>query len=889
MAASNLTPSNLTGENIESFTGRVDYVSIIGALTEEYAMDIKAFDNSELSQQYWLDTSHCITKTKRYNRKNLYSIIGSYSNMTEDEVKHKVIMEINEHAEWYDMASSVALTMKGINFKKWLCQLVKHRTMPDEVVLYALCVIYRRNALVFTSIRPWSTLKKTPNMTLNIVSEMCETLLLYLGKNLYGELHRRPFRILIEPKLNLSEIQATRPLFRDKKKHDMWVVVLRMTDYEPCIRPEEITEITEIKQETDEVNVSLFSDSYAANIKVEPDWSSKPTGIKIGHLTISPGNVSKEIKQELIDCSPSEILERHSSTCAVSQLVQHSQQPPDMQEHANPETEYDTSDSNETTILDKPSMPHQETLLVITPPRKESSQVIPDMSLPVVTEPVQAVTASETLPVVTPISEELSQAILDTSFPVVTEPVQVVKASETTLPVVTEIRAEVPHTTMHISTEDDPSLQSLPVVTIPKAIEPEPRVEKFVPEIVSKQTIEHATSSRTASTESTQLVVDSSMTETLHAPSLLASPLAVSKVMTAMSSGSVSEDTISIENVKVYKYYEIINIHNSEVIHLHHSDIMNRECRVNLTRITDDQISMKKLEEDSSSSTDVDVLDIPKKPKKRQTTRPGRKPSTARMASQRQIDLKKRGILQVTMSATTYPIIKKASKTVHASEEAESTTLPVVTKKLITDEAEETKSRKSHVKAVFKFRTIGLKNHQESIAEIKAKRKGGCSFKCITCGEKYWSVKDLNAHYKQSHESFMCDVCSRSFSSPFSLRKHMYTHRVQQHKCDVCANSFPFQSQLDSHMDVHTIETRLYCTEPKCSSSFLRKNDLKTHQVTHRTPEVKCQYCDFTSPDKRNVNQHERKHTGKKPYKCEKCLELFMYAQQKKRHKCQAE
>ena len=134
--------------------------------------------------------------------------------------------------------------------------------------------------------------------------------------------------------------------------------------------------------------------------------------------------------------------------------MQYSQQPPDTQEHVNPETEYDTSDSNETLILDKPSMPHQETLLVITPPRKESSQVIPDTSLPVVTDCASCESIGDTT-VVTPISEELSQAILDTSFPVVTEPVQVVKASETTLPVVTEIRAKVPHTTMHISTEDD--------------------------------------------------------------------------------------------------------------------------------------------------------------------------------------------------------------------------------------------------------------------------------------------------------------------------------------------------------------------------------------------------------------------------------------------------
>ena len=203
------------------------------------------------------------------------------------------------------------------------------------------------------------------------------------------------------------------------------------------------------------------------------------------------------------------------------------------------------------------------------------------------------------------------------------------------------------------------------------------------------------------------------------------------------------------------------------------------------------------------------------------------------MASQRQIDLKKRGILQVTTSATTYPIIKRHQK---LSTQVKKLNQPHYSgnKKLITDEAEETKSVRAMSKLCLNSEHLDLKNHQESIAEIKAKRKGGRSFKCITCGEKYWSVKDLNAHYKQSHESFMCDVCFQKLQQSLIFEEAHVHSQSAQHKCDGCANSFPFQSQLDSHMDVHTIETRLYCTEPKCSSLFLRKSDLKTHQVTHR-------------------------------------------------------
>ena len=65
----------------------VNYEETVCYLLETWAMDIKAFDSSDLSVMYWMDTHHCIMKCKRYNRNNLYSIFGEYADLPPDDIK----------------------------------------------------------------------------------------------------------------------------------------------------------------------------------------------------------------------------------------------------------------------------------------------------------------------------------------------------------------------------------------------------------------------------------------------------------------------------------------------------------------------------------------------------------------------------------------------------------------------------------------------------------------------------------------------------------------------------------------------------------------------------------------------------------------------------------
>ena len=82
--------------------------------------------------------------------------------------------------------------MKGTTFKKWLEYMRHPRTRPDELMIYVLCVLYRHHCVVYTKWQPWHTVNPDAGLTFNMIEEMCETRLLFIGENLFGVLCRLP-------------------------------------------------------------------------------------------------------------------------------------------------------------------------------------------------------------------------------------------------------------------------------------------------------------------------------------------------------------------------------------------------------------------------------------------------------------------------------------------------------------------------------------------------------------------------------------------------------------------------------------------------------------------------------------------------------------------------
>ena len=117
---------------------------------------------------------------------NLYDIFGCYSLDDPNVVKNNVIQEIEKNIQWYSNTGHICLTMKGLNIKTWLNKMKKPRTAADELMLYALSILYHRHIIVYTKLQPWTTLKLGINNTLSTseMHELCDTHLLFLGNNL---------------------------------------------------------------------------------------------------------------------------------------------------------------------------------------------------------------------------------------------------------------------------------------------------------------------------------------------------------------------------------------------------------------------------------------------------------------------------------------------------------------------------------------------------------------------------------------------------------------------------------------------------------------------------------------------------------------------------------
>ena len=185
-----------------------------------------------------------------------------------------------------------------------------------------------------------------------------------------------------------------------------------------------------------------------------------------------------------------------------------------------------------------------------------------------------------------------------------------------------------------------------------------------------------------------------------------------------------------------------------------------------------------------------------------------------------------------------------------------------------------TKSGKS-TKGVFKTKQISIR-----------RSKDPRTFKCSKCDTRTSSLKQLNAHFIDTHRQVNCDICGKGFNTPGSLRKHRYTHVEEdsQYKCRSCDRMFPFESQLKSHRHMHRRSRNYICAAANCDKSFKHPGDLAAHAKSHGKPH-KCTHCNYENTDMRNLKSHQRTHSRVATFKCKLCGECFVHSNQLLRHR----
>ncbi|KAK6973439.1 hypothetical protein BgiMline_024648 [Biomphalaria glabrata] len=174
-------------------------------------------------------------------------------------------------------------------------------------------------------------------------------------------------------------------------------------------------------------------------------------------------------------------------------------------------------------------------------------------------------------------------------------------------------------------------------------------------------------------------------------------------------------------------------------------------------------------------------------------------------------------------------------------------------------------------------------------------------FKCTLLGcEWAFTTSNKLKRHMESHEGrkdFVCDSpgCGHRFTTIYNLNTHKRIHeRPCTESCPEagCTQSFPTKRQLELHLrNVHALEDRtLKCPEPGCEKLFYSSGCMGTHMRIHqqKAEDLQCKYPGCGKQFKKlcRLKQHQKLHSGEKPFVCEypDCNWAFTSASKLKRH-----
>lgn len=166
--------------------------------------------------------------------------------------------------------------------------------------------------------------------------------------------------------------------------------------------------------------------------------------------------------------------------------------------------------------------------------------------------------------------------------------------------------------------------------------------------------------------------------------------------------------------------------------------------------------------------------------------------------------------------------------------------------------------------------------------------------KCKDCGRKFRTQIAIDYHVSRFHSGTgkcVCKICKKEFSMITALYSHMsYAHdpNARKHKCK-CGSVFRTRVELQRHNDsIHLNIRKFKCQQ--CKKAFTCQARLTEHERIHsgeRPFQCRFEHCDKGFVTRSSQRWHERLHTGEKPYRCDidRCKQSFTDITHLKMHK----
>ncbi|KAM9521240.1 zinc finger and BTB domain-containing protein 40 [Guaruba guarouba] len=168
---------------------------------------------------------------------------------------------------------------------------------------------------------------------------------------------------------------------------------------------------------------------------------------------------------------------------------------------------------------------------------------------------------------------------------------------------------------------------------------------------------------------------------------------------------------------------------------------------------------------------------------------------------------------------------------------------------------------------------------------------GDKPYVCRECGKGFRQANGLSIHLRTFHnieDPYDCKKCRMSFATLQEHRKHVHeAHSREYHPCPTCSKVFSAPSLLERHVVTHVGGKPFSCEI--CDKAYQQLSGLWYHNRTHH-PDVfaaqnhrsskfsslQCSSCDKTFSSTAAHRKHVKaEHTDVKFHECETCKEHF--------------
>ncbi|NWU92513.1 ZBT38 protein, partial [Upupa epops] len=177
-------------------------------------------------------------------------------------------------------------------------------------------------------------------------------------------------------------------------------------------------------------------------------------------------------------------------------------------------------------------------------------------------------------------------------------------------------------------------------------------------------------------------------------------------------------------------------------------------------------------------------------------------------------------------------------------------------------------------------REYALRNVPEEKVFSEEKNTEMPDLHCELCERDQSSTTESQEHkhwHIPTSKPYICEFCQKQFQSPSTLKMHMRCHTGEKpYTCKTCGKCFSVLGNLQKHERIHLGVKDFVCQY--CNKAFTLNETLKIHERIH-TGEKRyhCQFCFqsflYLSTKRNHEQRHVREHNGK-GYACFQCPKI---------------